>query len=348
MDQIFPMMCGTCSNENAIKLMFMKYMDNLRGGRKEFTTEELQTTMQHQAPGSPKLSVLAFKGGFHGRTVGLLSCSNSRPIHGVDIPTIAWPKADFPRYKYPLQDNLRENQAEDERCLANVEEHIENQTKLGAPVAGMIVEPIQAEGGDYHGSKEFFQGLDKICKKRGISFMIDEVQTGGGSTGKMWCHEYFDIEPDIMTFSKKMISGGIYHRSSHRPQQPGRILNTWLGDAHKTLLLSEVVKVIKQQNLVELSNKTGDVMLKGLIELENQYPSLLNAARGRGTFCAIDCPSASIRDEIVNKCRQKGLVIGGCGDATIRVRPSLIFEPRHAEMMLEVMNDVVGHIHKSN
>ena len=70
--------------------------------------------------------------------------------------------------------------------------------------------------------------------------MIDEVQTGGGSTGKMWCHEYFDIEPDIMTFSKKMISGGIYHRSTHRPKHPGRILNTWLGDAHKTLLLSEV------------------------------------------------------------------------------------------------------------
>ena len=61
------------------------------------------------------------------------------------------------RYRYPLHDNLRENQAEDDRCLANVEEHIENQTKLGAPVAGVIVEPIQAEGGDYHGSKEFFQ-----------------------------------------------------------------------------------------------------------------------------------------------------------------------------------------------
>ena len=61
------------------------------------------------------------------------------------------------RYKYPLNDNIRENEAEDIRCLATVEEHIENQTKLGAPVAGMIVEPIQAEGGDYHGSKEFFQ-----------------------------------------------------------------------------------------------------------------------------------------------------------------------------------------------
>ena len=137
---------------------------------------------------------------------------------------------------------------------------------------------------------------------------------------------------------------------------------------------------MKQQNLIELSNKTGDVMLKGLEELENKYPSLLNAARGKGTFCAIDCPTAQIRyynttqylvilvfiifqtmcmqvtsiifsrnrDNIVNKCRQKGLVIGGCGEATIRMRPSLIFEPRHAETMIEVMNDVVGSIDKSN
>ena len=83
--------------------------------------------------------------------------------------------------------------------------------------------------------------------------MIDEVQTGGGSTGKMWCHEYFDIEPDIMTFSKKMISGGIYHRSTHRPKHPGRILNTWLGDAHKTLLLSEVKIIMKSYLSVMLT-----------------------------------------------------------------------------------------------
>ena len=63
------------------------------------------------------------------------------------------------RYKYPLKDNVRENQAEDKRCLASVEEHIERQSKRGVPVAGMVVEPIQAEGGDYHGSKEFFQVL---------------------------------------------------------------------------------------------------------------------------------------------------------------------------------------------
>jgi 4-aminobutyrate aminotransferase/(S)-3-amino-2-methylpropionate transaminase len=72
-------------------------MDKLRGFREGFTTDELDSTMANASPGSPKLSILAFKGGFHGRTVGLLSCSNSRAIHGVDIPTLPWPKADFPR-----------------------------------------------------------------------------------------------------------------------------------------------------------------------------------------------------------------------------------------------------------
>ena len=78
-------------------------------------------------------------------------------MHGVDIPQIKWPKAEFPRYKYPLEEHARENRSEDDRCLASVEDHIHNQTKVGCPVAGILVEPIQAEGGDHHGSKHFFQ-----------------------------------------------------------------------------------------------------------------------------------------------------------------------------------------------
>ena len=125
LNQVFPMMCGTCSNENGIKMMFMRYMHKQRNGRTDFTQEELASTLKHEAPGSPNLSILAFKGAFHGRTVGLLSCSNSRPIQGVDIPSLAWPKADFPVYKYPLEENVAENKAEDERCLAIVEELME-------------------------------------------------------------------------------------------------------------------------------------------------------------------------------------------------------------------------------
>ena len=141
--QVFPMMCGTCSNENGstiikytptrvlslgfsgIKMIFMRYMHRQRGGRVAFNEEELSSVLRNQAPGSPRLSILSFKGCFHGRTIGLLSCSHSRPIQGVDIPTLPWPKADFPRYQYPLAEHARENRMEDDRCLALVEELIE-------------------------------------------------------------------------------------------------------------------------------------------------------------------------------------------------------------------------------
>jgi len=344
MNQVAPMMCGTCSNENAIKMMFMKHMQKQRGNRLDFNAEEIETTMLNKAPGSPKLSILAFKGGFHGRTVGLLSCSNSRPIHGVDIPTLPWPKADFPRYKYPLEDFVRENQAEDQRCLATVEEQIENQEKAGIPVAGIIVEPIQAEGGDNHGSKEFFQGLDRIAHKHDISFLIDEVQTGGGSTGKMWCHEHFQLEhgPDLMTFSKKVLSGGIYHKSSIRPSHPGRIINTWVGDPHKVLLLEAVINEIKTHDLLDMSLQSGKVMLDGLKDLQNRFPGLLHGARGLGTFCAIDCPNAAIRDQIVDNLRTNGVLTGGCGESSIRLRPALIFQPRHAEIFLDRFEETLS------
>merc|ERR1711936_1469503 len=83
-----------------------------------------------------QVSILSFKGCFHGRTIGLLSCSHSRPIQGVDIPTLPWPKADFPQYKYPLGAHAAENRAEDDRCLALVEELMEKASQDGQPVAG--------------------------------------------------------------------------------------------------------------------------------------------------------------------------------------------------------------------
>jgi len=324
----------------------MHYMTKQRDGRIDFTQEEMKSTMTNSTPGSPKLSILSFKGGFHGRTVGLLSCSNSRPIHGVDIPTLPWPKAEFPRYKYPLEENVRENKAEDQKCLESVEDMVEKQAKMGIPVAGIIVEPIQAEGGDNYGSKEFFQGLDNIAHKLDIPLLMDEVQTGGGSTGKMWCHEHFDLQhgPDAVTFSKKMLSGGIYHKSSLRPPQGGRIVNTWVGDPHKTIMLEAVLQEVQSQDLLALSQKSGETMLQGLKELESRFPNLWYAARGLGTFCAVDCPNAEIRDEMIGRMRSKGVLIGGCGESTIRLRPALIFEPKHAEIMLEKFRDVLNEM----
>lgn len=144
--------------------------------------------------------------------MGVLSTTHSKYIHKIDVPAFDWPVASFPLYKYPLETNERENNEEDRRCLAEVEDLIVQYKKKDIPVAGIVVEPIQAEGGDNEGSPSFFQNLQRIAKKHGAALLIDEVQTGGGPTGKFWCHEHFNLDcpPDLVTFSKKMMIGGYY------------------------------------------------------------------------------------------------------------------------------------------
>lgn len=112
------MMCGSCSNENAVKIAFMHYQQRVRGNSHTIDMSLLeQSCMMNQAPGSPLLSVLSFKGGFHGRTLGSLSMTHSKPIHKLDIPAYDFPCVDFPSLKYPLEEHHIENKREEDRCL---------------------------------------------------------------------------------------------------------------------------------------------------------------------------------------------------------------------------------------
>jgi len=335
LNNVIPMMCGTCSNENGMKLMFMKYAEHLRGGE-QFSQDDLDSAMNGVAPGIPKMSILSFHGSFAGRSIGCLSVTHSKAIHLVDIPNMGWPVSDFPRYKYPLDQNIRENTIEDSRCLAKVQEKIEEQKKAGCPIAGMIVEPVQAEGGDHHGSAAWFQGLQAVCKQHNIRLLIDEVQTGGGATGKMWCHEHFNLPdaPDLVTFSKKMLSGGIYHKDDLRPQHGARVFNTWVGEPSKLIILDAVIKTIKREALLDQVVRVGENMTSGLNELSTKYPNIFANYRSRGTFGAFDCETPAIRDKLIGGMRKEGVHLGVCGESTVRFRPTLTFNEKHLEILL--------------
>jgi 4-aminobutyrate aminotransferase/(S)-3-amino-2-methylpropionate transaminase len=136
----------------------------------------------------------------------------------MDIPAFDWPAAPFPKYKYPLAENLRENAEIDRKCLEQVEDLLEKWQKKGQDVAGIVIEPIQCEGGDNHPSPEFMRGLQAITKKWDVGLLIDEVQTGCGSTGLMWCYQHYGMSdsPDLLTFSKKMLTGGFYLKKEYR------------------------------------------------------------------------------------------------------------------------------------
>uniref|UniRef100_H3CSD0 4-aminobutyrate aminotransferase, mitochondrial n=1 Tax=Tetraodon nigroviridis TaxID=99883 RepID=H3CSD0_TETNG len=343
MTRVQTMACGSCSNENAYKAMFIWYRNKERGDKTP-SNEDISTCMINKAPGCPDLSILSFMGGFHGRTLGCLATTHSKTIHKLDIPSFDWPIAPFPRLQYPLEEFTRENAKEEARCLEEAEDLIVKWRQKGKPVAGIVIEPIQAEGGDNHASPKFFRSLRNIARKHGCAFHVDEVQTGGGSTGKFWAHEHWGMDDpaDIVSFSKKLLTGGYYHKDELQADKPYRIFNTWMGDPSKNLFLLEVLNVIRRENLLEEVTHSGKALLTGLYELQAQYPGILSRARGQGTFCAIDVCDDATRNSILLKARDKGVLLGGCGDCSIRFRPALIFKEYHAHLFLNIFSDVLA------
>lgn len=341
--QVITMSCGSCSNENAFKLIFMWFRKKERG-HNSVTQEELDSCMINKFPGCPDYSILSFMGGFHGRTMGCLATTHSKAIHKLDIPSFDWPIAPFPRLKYPLELFIKENQDEEARCLEEVEDLIVKYREKKKTVAGIVVEPIQSEGGDNHASDSFFRKLRAIAKKHGCAFLVDEVQTGGGATGKFWAHEHWEMDDpaEVVSFSKKMMTGGFFHKDELRPDAPYRIFNTWLGDPSKNILLAEVLNVIKQEDLLNNAANSGKILMDGLLDFQVRYSHLVSRVRGRGTFCSFDTPDDVTRTKLMAQARNKGVVLGGSGDKSIRFRPTLIFKEHHAHLFLNIFNDVLA------
>jgi 4-aminobutyrate aminotransferase / (S)-3-amino-2-methylpropionate transaminase len=230
MDQVFTAQAGSDANELAYKAAFMWRRRQERGGPDvAFTEEEMQSSMNNASPGAPQLSIMSFKTGFHGRLFGSLSTTRSKPIHKLDIPAFDWPQAPFPVLKYPLAEHAAENAAEEQRCLDEAEHIL---TSYHHPVAAIVIEPVQSEGGDNHASPAYFRGLREITKKHNVLMIVDEVQTGVGATGKFWAHEHWGLEhpPDMVTFSKKAQTAGYYFGNNElRPNKAYRQFNTWMG-----------------------------------------------------------------------------------------------------------------------
>lgn len=336
------MSCGSCSVEHGQRAMFMAYKRRERGGRPP-TQAEMDSSVAGELPGSPLLSILSFSGAFHGRGMGALACSHAKWFHKLDFPVPDWPMAPFPRLRYPLEDFVRENQQEEQHCLEQVEDLIERYKQKGCPVVGIICEPIQSEGGDNHASATFFQDLQDIAVKNQVYLLLDEVQTGCGASGKFWAHEHFNLRdaPDIVTFAKKMLSGGFYFKEEQKPLEPYRIYNTWMGDPSKIVLLEEVLNVVRNDKLVDAARDTGNFLLAGLKHLQSLYPGVVFNARGLGTLCAVNFPTSSVRDSAVLALRNRGVNAGVCGTAAMRLRPSLIFTEDHASIFLNHLEAVL-------
>jgi 4-aminobutyrate aminotransferase / (S)-3-amino-2-methylpropionate transaminase len=326
---------GAEAVENAIKAAFVRLARRRRGDTGP-SEADLAACMKNDQAMANAFKVLSFEGGFHGRSLGALSLTRSKPIHKVDFPAFPWPTAPFPANKFPLAAHAAENREAEARSLEAIRAVFKAHPD---EVAALIVEPIQGEGGDCHASAEFFRALRTLTREHGVAFIVDEVQTCGGATGTWWAHEAWGLDdpPDIVTFSKKMQLGGYYCKEEFYPAEPLRIFNTFLGDPLRLAQLEVIVEVTERDHLLENARITGDFLVKNLEGLAERYPALLSNARGKGTFAAIDAKDTATQGKLLAALRDAGVEAGGSGVRSLRFRPANVLLPRHVAEVMGVL-----------
>jgi len=301
---------GALAVENALKAAFdWKVRKNFAKGVKEEKGHK----------------VIHFREAFHGRTGYTMSLTNTDPTKTDYFPKFDWPRIDNPKVVFPLEKHLAEVEAAEKKAIGQIMKAIETD---GDDIAAMIIEPIQGEGGDNHFRPEFFQQLRRIADENEIILIFDEVQTGMGITGKMWCHEHYGVRPDILAFGKKTQVCGIM--ASDRINEvdsvfkvSSRINSTWGGNLVDMWRAKRILEIIETEKLVDNAARMGEKFLGHLTDLVKAYPKLVSNARGRGLFCAFDLKDSQCRDAFLTLLIKKGLLALKCGPRTIRFRPPL-------------------------
>ncbi len=321
---------GALAVENALKTAFdWKIRKNIAAGK-----------------GEKGEQVIHFQEAFHGRSGYTLSLTNTfDPRKTMYFPKFKWPRILNPKLKFPItEENLKETMEKEKIAIQQIREAIEENPD---DIAALIIEPIQGEGGDNHFRGEFLRELRRICDEHDIMYIVDEVQTGVGLTGKMWAYQHFDFNPDILCFGKKtqvcgiMVSGRVDEVKENVFTVSSRINSTFGGNLVDMVRCQRYLEVIEKEKLVDNARKQGDVLLKGLREIEEKYPDKVSNSRGRGLMCAFDLPSPEIRDKVKKLLYDRGILVLACGPRGIRFRPPLTINSEEINEGLSIIEDVI-------
>ncbi|GMU85111.1 MAG: L-lysine 6-transaminase [Ignavibacteriales bacterium] len=319
---------GAVGVENGLKVAFdWKIKKNFKKGYKE----------------EKGTKVLHFKEAFHGRTGYTMSLTNTDINKVQYYPKFDWPRIINPKITFPLESNLDQVIALEKQAISEIEAAIAANKD---DIAVIILEPIQAEGGDNFFRKEFFLKLREIADANEILLMFDEVQTGMGMTGKMWASEHY-VMPDIISFGKKfqvcgiMVSDRIDDIEDHCFRKSSRINSTWGGNLTDMVRATKILEVVRDENLLENSRNIGAFLLDNLKDIQQNFPKLVLNVRGLGLMCAFDFPNPELRNEFLKELYIRKIAMLGCGTQSIRFRNPLTVNKSDMSEGLQVMRDVL-------
>ena len=296
--------------------------------------------------------VIAFHGAFHGRTLGALSLTASRAAHRAYFGPLIPGVHHLPYgicHRCPYQLTYGSCGLE---CVAVIEKVLFRYEVRPDEVAAIFVEPIQGEGGYVVPPPEYLPMLRDICRKHGILLVVDEIQSGFGRTGKMFACEHWGIDPDIVCAAKGIASGMPLGAMIARAD-----VSTWTRSSHGSTFGGNPVACaaalatieLLEEGLVENAAKIG-AMLKNQLDALKSRHSVIGDVRGLGLMLGVEfesrdgrhAPDAALRDRVMHKCFEKGLLLLSCGESTLRFCPPLIVTAEEAKTAVEIFDAAIA------
>lgn len=321
---------GALANENAMKAAF------------DWKTRLNKSRGKHLIADQ----VIHFKQAFHGRSGYTLSLTNTNdPRKYQYFPLFDWPRITNPKCYFPTtEDHTRQTLQSEELAKQEINQAIQS---LQERIACLIIEPIQAEGGDNYFRKEFLQYLRELCNEHDILLIFDEVQTGFGMTGKMWAFEHYDVMPDIISFGKKsQVCGIMANRSTfdrvenHVFKESSRLNSTFGGNLVDMVRCQLILEVIEKEKLIDNAKNRGKHLRQEIEYLAVDNPKITNV-RGLGLFVAFDLPTAKERNSLIKDALDNKLLLLGCGERSIRFRPHLNVKQSELDDAVRIISKLV-------
>lgn len=318
-------------------------------------TESVEAAMKIARHATERPRFLAFRGAFHGRTLGSLSLTASKLAHQRRYfpATPGVEHAPFPNpYRNPWDiDGYEEPQALTDRVIEYIETQLLGINVPPDEVAACFVEPVQGEGGYVVPPEPFLPALEDLCREHGILLAVDEVQSGFGRTGEMFASEHWDVTPDILCLAKGIASGvpmgATVARADLDFPYKGAHSNTYGGNLLACAASQATLDVIEGDGLVDRARRVGADLRAGLEDLAGDHP-VVGDVRGRGLMLATDfvepgtrTPDGDLRDRVLDEALERGLVLLPAGASAIRYIPPLTVDEELVDVALEVLGAAV-------
>jgi len=302
-------------------------------------------------------NIIAFLGAFHGRTMGALSLTASKPQQKRRFSPMV-PGVTHIRYPDVFRGCVGGSQDAEKfalGCARYIEDKLFNTVLAPEEVAAIFVEPIQGEGGYVVAPTIFMQELRRICDKHGILLVVDEVQSGIGRTGKWFAVEHTGVHPDIVCMAKGIASGmplGItMSKAEIMDWVPGSHASTFGGNPVCIAAALATLDVIENERLLKNSQEVGDHMMQRMADWPKKH-KIVGDVRGRGLMIGVEIVKDQKtleygnleRDRIVQQAFEHGVLFLGCGPSTIRIAPPLIVTKDEADVAVDVLQEAIASV----